>query len=295
MFDRAGRQEPGQRPKAMSGGPVQDTVGRGPRGMGVAFLDLFLPRMCVSCEESWPAGPESSWCASCLERIAWIESPLCPCCGRPYHKSPSSPDHLCGDCEVTRYPFDSARSATFHSGSVRNGIHRLKFGGRLHWVPPLVELLRKALTREMLDRCRVIVPVPLHTRRLRQRGFNQAGLLARGLGKAVGLEVDYGLLERKQWTEPQTRLKREERLRNVKGAFRVVKTGKLRGGSVLLVDDVYTTGTTLRECAAVLRQAGAEEVHAVTVSRSMPDWKPVEFFAAQSDDSVAALSRTPVS
>lgn len=147
----------------------------------------------------------------------------------------------------------------------------------------------------MLDRCDVIIPVPLHTGRLRQRGFNQAGLLARGLGKAVGLEVDYGLLARTEWTEPQTRLKREERLHNVKGAFRVVKAGKLRGRSVLLVDDVFTTGTTLCECATVLKQVGAEEVHAITVSRSVPDWKPVEFYAAQSDAMEEALSRTPVS
>jgi len=263
--------------------------------MGLAFLDLFLPKSCVACEDRWPEGSESSWCGPCLERIPWIRSPLCPRCGRPHHKSPSSPDHLCGDCEVSRYPFDSVRSAAFHSGAVRNGIHRLKFGGRLHWVPPLVELLVRAVTREMQSSCSVIIPVPLHHKRLRQRGFNQAGLLARGLGKALGLEVDYGLLVRSAWTEPQTRLKREDRLHNVKGAFQVVKVGKLQDRSVLLLDDVFTTGTTLCECATVLKEAGASEVHAITVSRSVPDWKPDEFSAAHSEAREETLSRTPVS
>lgn len=281
--------------KTMNGEPSSDQVCRRLQEMGLAFLDLFLPKRCVACEDRWPAGWESSWCGPCLESVSWIRSPLCPCCGRPHHKSPSSPDHLCGDCEVSRYPFDSVRSATFHSGTVRDGIHRLKFGGRLHWVPPLVELLVRAVTREMLNSCRVIIPVPLHHKRLRQRGFNQAGLLARGLGKALGLEVDYGLLARSAWTEPQTRLKREERLHNVKGAFQVVKAGRLLGRSVLLLDDVFTTGTTLCECATVLKEAGAEEVHAITVSRSVPDWKPVEFNAAQSEAREETLSRTPVS
>ena len=281
--------------KTMSGDPVQNTIRRRLQGMGLAFLDLFLPRLCVACEDRWPRGPESSWCESCLESIPWIESPVCPCCGRPYHKSPSSPDHLCGDCEISHYPFDSARSATFHSGSARDGIHRLKFGGRLHWVPPLVEVLRKAVTQEMADRCELIVPVPLHPGRLRQRGFNQAGLLARGLGKAIGLDVDYGLLARKHWTEPQTRLKREERLHNVKNAFQVVKLDTLRSKRVLLVDDVFTTGTTLCECATVLKNADAVEVHAVTVSRSLPDWRPAEYFAAQTGSREETLSRTPVS
>lgn len=110
----------------------------------------------------------------------------------------------------------------------------------------------------------------------------------------MGINVDHGLLARTEWTEPQTRLNREERLRNVKDAFRVVKPGRLSDRRVLLVDDVLTTGTTLCECATELKKAGAAEVHAITVSRSVPDWRPVEFFADQGGYREETLSRTPV-
>jgi ComF family protein len=150
----------------------------------------------------------------------------------------------------------------------------LKFGGALQWVPPLVEVLENALTDAMRDSVDVIVPVPLHRRRLRQRGFNQSALLARELGKRLGVPVRCDLLARKLWTEPQTRLNREERLRNVRDAFRVLKLDEAGGMRILLIDDVFTTGTTLGECTQELKRADASEVHALTVSRSLPDWKP---------------------
>lgn len=243
-------------------------------GLGAAWLDLLLPRGCVACGENWPSSAESSWCDRCLEKIPWIRSPICPHCGRPFHKSPSCGNHLCGDCELARYPFQSARSAALHWGVVRQGIHNLKFGGQLHWIPPLVELLESAWTDEMRKGTDCIVPVPLHVKRLRQRGFNQAALLARALGKAAGIPVRYDVLARSVWTEPQTRLKREERLENVKGAFVVSRPSDVRGKRILLLDDVFTTGSTLCECTRVLKKCGAAQIHALTVSRSLPDWRP---------------------
>jgi ComF family protein len=119
----------------------------------------------------------------------------------------------------------------------------------------------------------LIFPVPLHVKRLRQRGFNQAGLLAKAFGHLVGLPVLFQVLTRKSWTEPQTRLNREERLKNVRDAFRVTDIGKVKSMRILIIDDVFTTGTTLNECAKTLKRAGASEVHALTVSRALPDWK----------------------
>jgi ComF family protein len=118
----------------------------------------------------------------------------------------------------------------------------------------------------------MIFPVPLHVKRVRHRGFNQAALLARTLGRRLGLPVSFDCLLRTCWTEPQTRLNREQRLHNVKDAFQVVDTDKVKDRRILIVDDVYTTGTTLNECAKTLKGAGALEVHAVTVSRALPDW-----------------------
>jgi ComF family protein len=181
---------------------------------------------------------------------------------------------LCGDCLRSLFLFDSARSATHHAGVVRRRIHQLKFGRQLHWAPPLADLLVKLCLREAMPIADVIFPVPLHVRRLRQRGFNQAGLLAKALGRQVGWPVHFNILVRRRWTEPQTRLNREQRLQNVKDAFNVQDAGVVKGRRVFIIDDVYTTGTTLNECAKALKIAGASEVHALTVCRALPDWKP---------------------
>lgn len=130
------------------------------------------------------------------------------------------------------------------------------------------------LDRERIDASDFILPVPLHVRRLRQRGYNQAGLLAKALGRKLGIPVRYDLLIRKCWTEPQTRLKRQERLENVKDAFTLTMPAKLEKCNILLIDDVFTTGTTLNECARTLKNGGAGAVLALTVSRALPDWKP---------------------
>jgi ComF family protein len=236
--------------------------------LGHSLRDLFLPRQCAGCQKIWLSDHQDFWCDACLDELPWTQ------CGRPFPKTPSAPDHLCGDCLQSVFLFDSARSATQHSGVVRRRIHQLKFGGQLHWVPPLAELLATLVRREeralTVD---MIFPVPLHVKRLRQRGFNQAGLLAKAFGHQVGIPVLFHVLTRKSWTEPQTRLNREERLRNVKDAFRVIDTGKVRERRVLIIDDVYTTGTTLNECAKTLKATGASEVHALTVCRALPDWK----------------------
>jgi competence protein ComFC len=241
--------------------------------LGTSLVELFFPRQCAGCQKSWLHIRQGFWCEACQEELPWIAPPICPRCGRPFPKSPSSPDHLCGDCLQSAFLFDSARSATQHSGVVRKRIHQLKFGGRLFWAPPLAELLVDLFRREESAPVDIIFPVPLHVRRLRQRGFNQAGLLAKAFGRRLGLPVLYDVLVRKCWTEPQTRLNREERLKNVRDAFQVLDIGKVKDLSVLIIDDVYTTGTTLNECAKTLKSVGASAVHALTVCRALPDWK----------------------
>jgi len=116
-----------------------------------------------------------------------------------------------------------------------------------------------------------IIAVPLHKRRLRQRGFNQAGLIAQTLGRKLSVRRRFDILVRSQWTEPQTKLSRKDRLQNVKNAFEVLNPSAADGRCILLIDDVFTTGTTLRECSITLKRAGAAEVHAMTVSRALPE------------------------
>lgn len=124
-----------------------------------------------------------------------------------------------------------------------------------------------------MDRVDLLMPVPLHVKRLAQRGFNQAGIMVRALGERLDLPVRFNALVRKEWTIPQTRLSRRERLENLKGAFDVPDETLVKRKKILLVDDVFTTGTTLSECAKTLRAAGAAEVHALTVTRAIPEWK----------------------
>jgi len=216
--------------------------------------------------------PQKSWCLSCWEKMEWVRSPLCQKCGRPYRDSPSSSDHLCGDCIDSTFHFDAARSAALHEGTIRARIHQLKFGARLEWIPPLVELLLIANAGLGLPGPDLILPVPLHIKRLRERGFNQSGMLAGKLAREIHAPVSHNTLIRKNQTQPQTRLKRAERLENVKGAFAISDVKKILGRRILLVDDVFTTGTTLSECARTLKKhGGAKEVRAITVTRALPD------------------------
>lgn len=240
------------------------------RQLGHSFLDLCFPRRCAACQKSWLTFNQGQWCDECIATLPWIQAPLCPLCGRPFLKSPTAPDHLCGECLLGMFPFASARSAVLHSGVIRDRIHQLKFGGQLHWVPPLADLMVKTLLRQQRFHIDIIVPVPLHTRRLRQRGFNQSALIAASLGTRLDIPVQFNVLVRKMWTEPQTRLNRQERLRNVRDAFFVPKPMAAAGLSIMLIDDVFTTGTTLSECTKTLKAAGAAQVHALTISRALP-------------------------
>lgn len=246
------------------------------KALGGSLLDLLVPRRCAGCLCGIPKKEGAHWCAVCREAIFNIRSPLCPVCGRPHINSPSASDHTCGDCLLTPPPFEGARSAALYSGFVRKRIHELKFGGRLHWVPSLVELLSDCWDLWDVGLPDGLVAVPLHVKRIQQRGFNQAALLAEALGKRMRRPVRHDILVRLRWTEPQTRLKREERLKNVARAFSVQSSSGVAGRSLLLIDDVFTTGSTILACAEALKDAGASRVLALTVARSVPDWMSAE-------------------
>jgi ComF family protein len=242
------------------------------RQLASAVLDFCLPRTCAGCQQTWMLSEQGCWCPGCREALVWIGSPRCPVCGIPFLDSPESGDHLCGDCLKGTFDFVAARSAVLYAGVARERIHQLKFGGKLHWVPALAGLLADSVKLgDAVTQVDMILPVPLHTQRLRQRGFNQAGLIAREFGRVRSIPVRFGVLIRHRATLPQTRLGRRERLDNVRGAFRVASPEVVRGRSVLLIDDVFTTGTTLSECARVLKRTGAQAVYALTVARVVPD------------------------
>jgi ComF family protein len=162
-----------------------------------------------------------------------------------------------------------ARAAGVYRGLLRQVLHRFKYGGEISLARPLARLLlipgRELAARHRID---LVMPVPLHVKRLRQRGFNQASLLARRLGSSLGIPVDYASLRRCRWTEPQIGLSRSQRAENVRGAFRLNRPERVREKGVLLLDDVFTTGETVNQCARVLRAAGTARILVVTVART---------------------------
>lgn len=212
-------------------------------------LDLLFPQRCVSC------GREGDYiCQSCRQSLLLITPPVCPRCGRP------QPDGvLCSGCVNWQAEIDGIRSPFIFGGVMRQAIHELKYRNLRALAAPLAKLLNDYLMTNPVPG-EVLVPVPLHRKRLRERGYNQSILLALELGRLTGLSVVDDCLVRQQHTPPQARTATvSERQSNVIGAF-TCRDGRLRGKQVLLIDDVATSGATLNACAGALKATGVASV-----------------------------------
>lgn len=220
-----------------------------------ALLDLLFPPRCIGC------GRVGSWfCEECCAQIEPIRPPLCPLCGRP-----SSGGRLCFLCRRDPLRIDGIRAVAYLEGTLREAIHRFKYDNLQDLVFPLARLLNAYLQSDPLP-VDVIVPVPLHPKRLRERGYNQSALLARRLGDQTGLPVSEGSLFRVRETVPQVALNARQRRENVKGAFACADE-RLAGKRVLLIDDVCTTGATLEACSIALAERKARSVWALVLAR----------------------------
>jgi ComF family protein len=219
------------------------------------ILDFLLPPRCGGCRSL------GDWlCERCRNRIRRLAEPLCRRCGV---ELPSARDD-CG-CRGRLKSLTRLRSAVAYEGPIENAIHRFKYEGWRRLAEPLAVLVAERVVVEGLA-AGCVVAVPLHAERLRQRGFNQSELLARHLRKRLSLEASPGELVRTRPTPPQVGHDRRWRLENVKKAFRW-RGSPLQGQSILLVDDVATTGATLDACASALREAGSGPVIGVSVAR----------------------------
>ncbi len=230
---------------------------------GATLLDFFLPRLCVFCGEGAAGDSPAPVCPACEAKIERLKGPLCPCCGS---LCSDGADHLCGPCQTEPPPFSRVRAAVLYDdvGPPGQAIKGFKYSRRQDMLPVMHYWLRSPHCLELVRDADLVAPIPLHPSRLRQRGFNQALLLARAFPE-VPLERE--LLHRQRPTHPQAGLNPEERRNNVQGAFAVHRAGLVRGKRILLIDDVFTTGATVQECARVLRQAGAREIDVITVAR----------------------------
>lgn len=235
-----------------------------------SLLDLLLPPACLCCDKPLTISIGLLFCPDCLAQLHLITTPLCPGCGRAYLKAAGG-DHHCGTCLTKGWYFNAARAVLLYEDPAKALIHRFKYQGKTACLKSLSLLMtRLPHLTDFVKEAHWIVPVPLHSGRLRQRGFNQALLLARAFfPKDHRLQVDF--LRRIRPTPPQTGFNGAERRRNLKNAFAVTEPGRIRGKKILLVDDVFTTGTTADECARTLKKAGAAEVLVLTLARVKED------------------------
>lgn len=244
-----------------------------------AVLDTVFPPRCPACgrlevgpfrgdvDRRQGASPATGFCRHCASELVPITSPICPQCGTPF-VSREGPDHYCVKCLAETFHFEKARAYGIYSGALMKAIRAFKYGKKAGLSQPLGRMLQDGFRRYWRPgEIDLLLAVPLHDGRLRERGFNQAHLLARQWARKWGIRLDTAAMVRHRMTKPQTGLTLPARRRNVRGAFMVKRPDLVKGRRVLLVDDVLTTGATVDECARVLMKAGAECVDVLTLAR----------------------------
>ena len=249
------------------------------------LIDLVYPPRCHICHEFLREDPSEGrsifFCQTCSDDFVRITPPICPVCCTPLEIHQEN--HLCEDCLRKRPHYTATRACYHYDGAIKDAIHQFKYGSKSFMSGSLGPLL--AGFAENLDRTAfqqeneangwfqkseqlVIMPVPLHPGRLRERGFNQSLLLAEHVAARLGAELDFMSLRRVKITAPQTGLGKEERRRNVSRAFEVIHSQAVKGKTVLLVDDVVTTGNTVNECARILKRSGCRAVFCLVLARA---------------------------
>ena len=233
------------------------------------ILDFVFPQNCIACDGEIQEA-KHFLCAGCKADIGFIRQPHCFQCGVPADLSYAYPheEFVCGVCRKNPYQFDQARSLGFYETVLRTTIHHFKYRRQMGVLPEMDRLLEKYF-EENPGFCQgfTVSPVPLHFNKMKERGFDQAFLIARQVARALKLPLEGGLLRRVKATEPQATMTRTERARNIKGAFEVNRPELIAGKNILLVDDVFTTGATVNEAAKVLKKNGAGKVYVFTLGR----------------------------
>jgi ComF family protein len=241
---------------------------------------VIFPTTCAICGAELIEASATSVCRACWSSLEPWQGAVCARCGLPFATTAGTEgaEQLCAECQLAPRDFDEARSYGLYAGALRQTILLLKFRRQERLGKRLGELLAPLWMSLSKVEDPLLIPVPLHRTRQRERGFNQAELLARGLLRALGRagrqqpRLAGGILRRTRATPPQTGLSVEARRENVRGVFAVRQAERLRGRSIVLVDDVMTTGATLSECAATLMRAGARHVLALTLARATPQF-----------------------
>jgi len=228
------------------------------------FINLIYPLHCAICKK--PLDPEAggSVCRYCILLLKRVPEPCCVSCGKPVDTAREQ----CKDCLAAKPAFSIARSACLYEGAMKDLIRQFKYHGKLSLENQLSDILIKYLkdNPQITEGVAMVTFVPIGGDHMRKRGFNQSKALARNVSKALGLRLA-DCVDKIASTRSQNELSREDRLVNLSGAFRAKNSGAFYGLSILMVDDVMTTGTTLNECAKTLLRSGAGDVRCVTLAR----------------------------
>jgi ComF family protein len=254
-------------------------------------LRFVLPVECITCGNALSTDPVPFFCTACWQNIRQLQQPICARCDQPFVSQAATiypPDHQCQNCQERPPAFQRAWTLFPYLPPLREAICSFKYRGKHTLARPLARLMISALPGKIdVD---MIVPVPLHPTRLRAREFNQSLLLAHQLGRHLARPASATNLARITATDPQTTLTRQARLRNLRKAFAVRRPQDLTEKRIRLVDDVFTTGTTLNECAKALRKAGTGPVFALTLARTVDkDLAPDRLFAEQAARPLTAI------
>ena len=229
-------------------------------------LDLIFPPRCIHCQLHLQENEKKQHlCPDCMNDIEYISSPLCIRCGAGF-ASITRTDHLCGSCIQKPPPYQTARSIASYTTVVKYLLQRLKYGADTTVIPAIRAIIEKT-DQTVIAKTDLIIPVPLHINRLHKRGLNQSLVLARLFFPGDRDRISLNMLTRSRDTVPQTTLNGDRRRKNLRGAFRVNNSVAIQNRSICLVDDVFTTGTTISECAGTLVDAGAKEVWVLTFTR----------------------------
>ncbi len=239
------------------------------------LTQIIYPPRCVICGDFlWQApldAGESSKpiCRNCTSSFTHIEAPFCTICGMPFGSNDIE-NHPCEDCLRKKPFFDGAYAPYVYEGPILEAVLRFKYGQKTFIADALGSLLTQFVNAQFtLREPFLIMPVPLHPKRLRERGFNQSLLLANRIAFGLRGKVDFLSLLRIRHTIPQTTLSKKERRKNIENAFFLKSPESVREKNILLVDDVTTTGNTLNECAKVLTRGGAQAVFCVTLAKAV--------------------------
>jgi ComF family protein len=236
-------------------------------------LGLFYPEVCALCHDEAAAARTGFVGETCRQQVQWVRPPFCERCGLPFEGDLTS-SFECTNCRDLELHFSYARAAVVAKTAVLEAIHQFKYSRALWFENFLAELLIAEAAPVLRTRAKgqqwdYIVPVPLHPLKQREREFNQAELLAAQLSRATGVPLNVPVLRRVKSTATQTKLRRDQRSVNMRGAFEVKPGMKLDDKKIVVVDDVFTTGATTNDCARALRAAGASEVCVWTVARGL--------------------------